>query len=125
MNRPYIMCHMLTSIDGKTTGSFLDDNRCKEAIDKYYQMHASHKFASFACGRVTMEEGFTYHLDNQDYLTTKEYIIDIVRILNELGYECEVNFYNDYKEALELVNEHGSNIYEDNLVKTFKEDISL
>ena len=59
MNRPYVMCHMLTSIDGKTTGSFLDDNRCKEAIDKYYQMHASHKFASFACGRVTMEEGFT------------------------------------------------------------------
>lgn len=59
MNRPYVICHMLTSIDGKTTGSFLDDNRCKEAIDKYYQMHASHKFVSFACGRVTMEEGFT------------------------------------------------------------------
>lgn len=88
MNRPYVMCHMLTSIDGKTTGSFLDDNRCKEAIDKYYQMHASHKFVSFACGRVTMEEGFTkgYYPDLSNFSDEILPLIDHVEEQYGLNY---------------------------------------
>ncbi len=28
MNRPYIICHMMTSIDGKVTGDFLFRDEC-------------------------------------------------------------------------------------------------
>lgn len=80
MNRPYVLCHMLTSIDGKTTGKFLDDIRCKDAINKYYKMHADNKFASFACGRVTMEEGFTkgYYPDLSKYSNEEKSLKDYV-----------------------------------------------
>lgn len=31
MNRPYIICRMTTSIDGKVTGDFLSDPECRGA----------------------------------------------------------------------------------------------
>ena len=33
MNRPYIICHMVTSIDGKVTGDFLFQPECAGATD--------------------------------------------------------------------------------------------
>ena len=42
--RPYIICHMAISIDGKVTGDFLSTKECADA---------------FACGSVTMEGSFT------------------------------------------------------------------
>ncbi len=38
MNRPYIICHMTTSIDGKVTGSFLSAKESAKAIENYYQI---------------------------------------------------------------------------------------
>lgn len=58
-NRPKIICHMVTSIDGKVTGSFLNLKEAENGIDKYYDAH-KHFGYSFACGRVTMEESFTH-----------------------------------------------------------------
>ena len=59
MDRPYIICHMLTSIDGKVTGDFLLDNRIVKATNIYYQINRDFKADGFLCGRVTMEESFT------------------------------------------------------------------
>jgi len=59
MNRPYVICHMTTSIDGKVTGSFLGSPACEQATDYYYQINRDYKADAFACGRVTMEESFT------------------------------------------------------------------
>lgn len=59
MNRPYVICHMTTSLDGKATGSFLSRPECEKAIDYYYQLNRQWKADAFACGRVTMEESFT------------------------------------------------------------------
>ncbi len=57
--RPYIICHMTTSLDGKVTGKFLHTPECNHAINYYYQIHRGYKADGFACGRVTMEESFT------------------------------------------------------------------
>ena len=46
MNRPYIICHMVTSLGGKVT-------------NLYYQLNRGYKTDGFACGRVTMEGSFT------------------------------------------------------------------
>lgn len=59
MNRPYIICHMTTSIDGKVTGKFLNTPECEKAVDLYYQLNRDYKADAFACGRVTMEHSFT------------------------------------------------------------------
>lgn len=59
MNRPYIICHMVTSIDGKVTGDFLFRPECAPSTEVYYELNRSIKSNGFICGRVTMEGSFT------------------------------------------------------------------
>lgn len=62
MGRPYIICHMVTSIDGKVTGDFLFRPECESATEIYYELNREyHKNGAngFVCGRVTMEDSFT------------------------------------------------------------------
>ena len=58
-NRPYIICHMVTSIDAKVTGDFLSLPASEPATEVYYQINRNYKPDAFACGRVTMEGSFT------------------------------------------------------------------
>ncbi len=58
MNRPYIICHMTASIDGKVTGGFLSAEESASAIDVYYQINRAYKADAYACGRVTMQGSF-------------------------------------------------------------------
>lgn len=69
MERPYIICHMVTSLDGKVTGNFLSAPECAPATEFYYALHRDRKADAFACGRVTMEGSFTggWYPDLQDY----------------------------------------------------------
>lgn len=57
--RPYVTCHMVTSIDGKVTGSFLVSDTGLKAAEDYYEINRKLKGDAFACGRVTMESSFT------------------------------------------------------------------
>ena len=57
MGRPYIICHMVTSLDGKVTGDFLEKNVYSGLIDDYYRIHREYGADDFLCGRVTMEFG--------------------------------------------------------------------
>lgn len=59
MERPYIICHMVASLDGKVTGRFLYSPECEAATALYYQRNRDYKADGFACGRVTMEGSFT------------------------------------------------------------------
>lgn len=59
MNRPYIICHMTTSIDGKVTGDFLYQPESEAAVEAYYEVNRAYQADAFACGRVTMEGSFT------------------------------------------------------------------
>lgn len=59
MSRPYVICHMVMSVDGKVTGDFLYTPECVKATDLYYQINRDYKADAFACGRITMEGSFT------------------------------------------------------------------
>lgn len=59
MDRPYILCHMVTSLDGKVTGDFLGTAACAQAVAVYYDLNRRLKADGFICGRVTMEGSFT------------------------------------------------------------------
>lgn len=58
-DRPYVICHMTTSIDGKVTGRFLYETACESGIEAYYQINRDWMADAFACGRITMEGSFT------------------------------------------------------------------
>lgn len=80
--RPYIICHMVTSIDGKVTGEFLNKEDCSEAENFYYELHRNAKVDGFACGRITMEGSFTkgYYPDLKAYegkrVVRNDYVAD-------------------------------------------------
>ena len=59
MNRPYVICHMTTSLDGKVTGEFLQRPAHGNVSEVYYQINREYQADAYACGRVTMEGSFT------------------------------------------------------------------
>lgn len=69
MNRPYIICHMVTSLDGKVTGDFLFKPECESATQIYYDVNRQLKCNGFICGRVTMQDSFAgnYYPDLSEY----------------------------------------------------------
>lgn len=73
MNRPYIICHMVMSIDGKVTGDYLFRPECEKATEIYYDINRNFKANGFICGRVTMESSFTngWHPDLTKYKPVK------------------------------------------------------
>ena len=59
MNRPYVICHMTVSLDGKVTGEHLIRSNHSPASEVYYEINRNYKADAYACGRVTMEGSFT------------------------------------------------------------------
>ena len=78
--RPYIICHMLASMDGKVTGKFLGDKKIEHLVDEYYRIHFEFKANGFACGKTTFLEAFV-----------KDNSIDLSKFKNE-----KVNKNEDY-----------------------------
>lgn len=71
--RPYVICHMTVSIDGKVTGTFLGREECVPATEEYYRLNREMSAEAFACGRVTMEESFTggWYPDLNEFVNAK------------------------------------------------------
>lgn len=59
MSRPFIICHMLTSLDGKITGDYMNSAAIAGAEAEYERVNESFNPDAFLCGRVTTEENFT------------------------------------------------------------------
>ncbi len=72
MNKPRVICHMLTSMDGKVTGDFLGRPDVADAVEEYYRINRELAADAYACGRITMEESFTggYYPDLSRYEPT-------------------------------------------------------
>lgn len=63
MDKPYIICHMVISLDGKVTGDFLAKSRYSSFIEDYYRIHREFAADAFLCGRITMAESFPQPAD--------------------------------------------------------------
>lgn len=59
MNRPYIVCHMLTSINGKISGEYMSSKYAEVGSKVYETINDRYHSQAWLCGRVTMEENFT------------------------------------------------------------------
>lgn len=65
MNRPYIFCHMLTSIDGKIMGNYMGTPEGEAANDVFYKIAFGkpphYKHQGWLSGRVTSDDNFTMY----------------------------------------------------------------
>lgn len=65
MNRPYIFCHMMTSLDGKIMGSYMDTPEGEAAGDVFYNISFGkdpyYKHQGWLSGRVTTDDNFTFY----------------------------------------------------------------
>jgi riboflavin biosynthesis pyrimidine reductase len=84
---------MLTSLDGKIIGDFLNEERAAYFTNEYERIHRSYGVKAWMCGRITMEEHFTFghQLDlKQDNIPTIPRI-DIVANRDAKSYAVAVD----------------------------------
>lgn len=59
MNRPYVICHMLTSVNGKIDGEFMSVPECGEALAEYGDLRREFDCSATLYGTTTMLGGFS------------------------------------------------------------------
>ena len=76
MERPYIVCHMLSSLDGKIDGSFMSAPEAAAACRKYGSLRGFYACQATLYGTVTMEgsyaEGLAGELPQSETVYPKE-----------------------------------------------------
>ncbi|RBP99450.1 5-amino-6-(5-phosphoribosylamino)uracil reductase [Bifidobacterium xylocopae] len=82
MNRPYVFCHMETSLDGKITGPFMNIGTGDDGwfYEEAFSKHGHYRMQGWLSGRKTTEENFTDHrkprLDPTASVPAGDYIAD-------------------------------------------------
>ena len=61
MDRPYIVCLMSTSLDGKITGSYMDTPEAESSFEEYERANQFYQPQAWINGRVTVDENFTFY----------------------------------------------------------------
>lgn len=65
MDRPYVFCHMLTSLDGKIMGNYMDAPESAAAGEVFYRIAFGeapyYRHQGWLSGRVTTDDNFTFY----------------------------------------------------------------
>lgn len=128
MDRPYIFCHMLTSLDGKIMGNYMDAPECNAAGEVFYEIafgkERTYQHQGWLSGRVTTDDNFTFYrnpnLDESagpvpegDFVArrTDMYYVSI-DLSGKLGWESDTLTYEDTTaHVLEVLTGRASNAY--------------
>lgn len=129
MNRPYIFCHMMTSLDGKIMGNYMDTPEGTAAGDVFYNIafgkNPYYKHQGWLSGRVTTDDNFTFYkkpeLDENaplvpdgDFVAQPDAEMYYVSIdpSGKLGWKSSMLTYQDTTaHVLEVLTEKASNSY--------------
>lgn len=106
MNKPYVICHMLTSVDGKIDGDFFSVPECAVAFTEYANLREAFDCSATLYGTMTMLGGFSDGLaENIPHCENP--------ILRE-DYQAP----NDIKNSRGIYNYHGGGniVFDDNNV---------
>lgn len=65
MTRPFVFCHMMTSLDGKIIGNWMRTPQASAAGEVFYDLafgqDAHYRHQGWLSGRVTTDDNFTHH----------------------------------------------------------------
>lgn len=127
MNRPYIFCHMMTSLDGKIMGNYMETPE-GAAGDVFYNLsfgkNPYYKHQGWLSGRITTDDNFTFYekpdLDENaakvpegDYIAKKTdmYYVSIDPS-GRLGWKSSTLTYIDTTaHVIEVLTEKATNAY--------------
>ena len=59
MERPYVICHMFCSLDGKIDGAFMSTPEARPALEEYGRIREFYQCQAILYGTTTMAEGFS------------------------------------------------------------------
>lgn len=128
MERPYIFCHMMTSLDGKIMGNYMDAPESGPAGDAFYNIafgkEPNYHHQGWLSGRVTTDDNFTLYrkpaldgnapsVPNGDFVAEKApmYYVSIDPS-GRLGWESNSLTYVDTTaHVLEVLSGQASNAY--------------
>ena len=128
MNRPYVFCHMLTSLDGKIMGSYMETPEGEQAGAVFYNIafgkNPYYKHQGWLSGRVTTDDNFTFYekpaLDENapavpegDYIAKKADMYYVsVDPSGKLGWKDATLHYEDTTaHVIEVLTERAGNAY--------------
>ncbi len=129
MNRPYIFCHMMTSLDGKIAGSFMETAESEIAGDVFYDIAFGkkpyYKHQGWLSGRVTTDDNFTFYekpeLDENaalvpdgDFIANPDAGMYYVSVdpSGKLGWKsCELTYIDTHAHVLEVLTQKAGNAY--------------
>ena len=129
MNRPYIFCHMMTSLDGKIAGSFMETAESEIAGDVFYDIafgkNPYYKHQGWLSGRVTTDDNFTFYekpeLDENaalvpdgDFIANPDASMYYVSVdpSGKLGWKsCELTYIDTHAHVLEVLTQKAGNAY--------------
>ena len=129
MNRPYIFCHMMTSLDGKIMGSYMDTPEGEAAGEVFYSIafgkNPYYKHQGWLSGRVTTDDNFTFYekpeLDENapavpegDFVAEQNTGMYYVSVdpSGKLGWKSSILHYQDTTaHVLEILTEKAGNAY--------------
>lgn len=126
MDRPYIVCHMMTALDGKITGPFMRSEEANIVGEEYERTNESYNSQAWLCGRVTTDENFTFYrkpdLDENapnvpvgDYVAVKGAKMHYVSVdaSGKIGWTTNTLHYANRPAAhiIEILTERATNAY--------------
>lgn len=127
-NRPKIICHMMTSLDGKIHGAFMGTSVTIKANQEYERTNNTYNPDAWLCGRVTTEENFTDYrkpdlLENASQVPEGDFVAEpnapmyyvSVDRLGKVGWTSNTLHYMQRPKAhiIEVLSEQASNAYKD------------
>ena len=126
MNRPYVICHMLTSLDGKIDGEFFSAPECAPALQQFAKVRTLYDCNATLYGTTTMKGGYADGqvgaLPKSDAMYAHEdYIaqIDVNNYIISLDPQGVLSYHGKYLEKknrpkahiIEVLTEQVSNDY--------------
>ena len=129
MERPYIFCHMMTSLDGKIMGNYMETPEGEAAGDVFYRIafgkDSYYKHQGWLSGRVTTDDNFTFYetpeLDENagtvpegDFVAQPDAGMYYVSVdpSGRLGWKsCKLTYEDTHAHVLEVLTGKASNAY--------------
>lgn len=129
MKRPYVFCHMLTSLDGKIMGNYMDTPESSNAEKAFYDIAFGkdryYKNQGWLSGRVTTDDNFTFYKkpvldENAPIVTAGDFVSEHSEKIyyvsidpsGKLGWgKNYLTYKNTRAHVIEVLTEKASNSY--------------
>lgn len=128
LDRPYIFCHMMTSLDGKIMGKYMDAPESGAASNAFYQIafgkQPKYHHQGWLSGRVTTDDNFTLYrkpaleenaapVPEGDFVARNAAMYYVsIDPSGRLGWEdSTLTYINTTAHVIEVLTERASNAY--------------